>query len=316
MEAASSADRLVTPAKPLTNKHRIASPTSGEFIKSEPSTPEFPTFSIPAAQLFSTSKNIETHIKLEPFTPELSTFPVSAVEIAPTPASANMHLTTPTTTNKQIKLEPVTPKFPTFPIPAAHLPATPTSEKRIKTEPFTPKVQTFAIPAPHFPPTPARTPELSLGLSHGTKRCAPTEPDSPSAGRAAKRLATTLTTASKQTSSQLSTPATSDTPSKAGRYRAPCLNQRYITIYTPAPVRIYQDRFSSLELQRLTEEILAQVDWEGLEESVACNRPGRVYKQLIKSFLLGEMSEARRSEEKEGEETEESDSDDEEEEDE
>ena len=64
----------------------------------------------------------------------------------------------------------------------------------------------------------------------------------------------------------------------------------------------------------MTEEILAQVDWEGLEGSVACNRPGRVYKELIKGFLLGEMWEAKRSEEKEGEESEESESEDEEEE--
>lgn len=42
---------------------------------------------------------------------------------------------------------------------------------------------------------------------------------------------------------------------------------------------------SAIELQRASEAVLKQVDWEAVEEEVASNRGAAMYRKLIKGIL-------------------------------
>ncbi|KAL8830363.1 MAG: hypothetical protein Q9191_001473 [Dirinaria sp. TL-2023a] len=149
----------------------------------------------------------------------------------------------------------------------------------------------FKVPQLHLPPTPASTP------MKGTKRpLSPTaEPSSPLAPRSTNKPAGT------DNNNKMPTPD-STPPTKKRRY---CQNPRYAVINTVerGPVKIYQNRLSSLELERLANEIVFQVDWENLEEYVACNRPGIVYRRVVKNMILNRAREIQAEEAEFGEES-------------
>lgn len=42
---------------------------------------------------------------------------------------------------------------------------------------------------------------------------------------------------------------------------------------------------SAVELKRVSEAVLKQVDWEAVEEEVASNRGAAMYRRVIKSIL-------------------------------
>lgn len=204
------------------------------------------------------------------------------------------------------KLDPTTISLPSTPTaPKDHLKGNVSGPTRIK----------LIMPVTRLPPTPEPTPDHQL--THGTKRAAPTDPDSPSAGRANKRHATTSPTTSTYNTyiNKLKTVVEDtyipDTPiSSISRNSTFCLNPKYAIVQGPnGPVKIYQDKLCSLELRRLAREVMCQVDWEVAEDNIACNRPCVVYRRLVRRMLLEKADELEAEEEDE-----ESDSDVEEEE--
>lgn len=201
----------------------------------------------------------------------------------------------------------------------ASAPTTPTAPKdHLKGQVSGPTRIKLTMPVTRLPPTPEPTPDHQL--TRGTKRAAPTDPDSPSLGRAIKRLATTSPTTStyntyvaklKAVMEDTYTPSTPITTTcSISRNSTCCLNPKYAIVQGPnGPVKIYQDKLCSLELRRLAREVMCQVDWEVAEDNIACNRPCVVYRRLVRWMLLEKADELEAEEEDE-----ESDSDVEEEE--
>jgi len=197
------------------------------------------------------------------------------------------------------KLDPTTISLPNTPTaPKDHLKGNVSGPTRIK----------LTMPVTRLPPTPEPTPDHQL--TRGTKRAAPTDPDSPSLGRAIKRFATTSPTTStyntyvaklKAAVEDTYTPSTPiTTTSYISRNSTCCLNPKYAIVQGPnGPVKIYQDKLCSLELRRLAREVMCQVDWEVAEDNIACNRPCVVYRRLVRRMLLEKADELEAEEEDE-----------------
>jgi len=192
---------------------------------------------------------------------------------------------------------------------SASAPTTPTAPKdHFKGMVSGPTRIKLTMPVARLPPTPEPTPDHQL--TRGTKRAAPTEPDSPSFGRSNKRLATTSPTTStyntyiaklKAAVEDTYTPNTPITvTSSISRNSTCCLNPKYAIVQGPnGPVKIYQDKLCSLELRRLAREVMCQVDWEVAEDNIACNRPCVVYRRLVRRMLLEKADELEAEEEDE-----------------
>jgi len=182
------------------------------------------------------------------------------------------------------------------------LPHTPNASKdHLKDKVSGPTRLKLTMPAARLPPTPEPTPDHQP--TRGTKRAAPTEPDSPSAGRSAKRLAATTNYLNKLKTVVAdnyppNTPLT--TTSSISRTSRWCLNPKHAVVQGPdGPVKIYQDKLCSLELRRLAREVMCQVDWEVAEDNIACNRPCVVYRRLVRRMLLEKAEELEAEEEDE-----------------
>ena len=151
------------------------------------------------------------------------------------------------------------------------MPPTPVTKSR------TAAFRALNVPKLQLPPTPNATP------MKGTKRALPTSaPSSPLAERSTLHVDVKIDDNAPR-SSPIEPPV-----KRLRRVRYGCQNPRYNVINTVerGPVRIYQKRFASLELKRLANELMYQVDWEEMEEYVACNRPGMVYRNLVRNMLL------------------------------
>jgi len=196
------------------------------------------------------------------------------------------------------KLDPTTTSHPRTPTASKdHFKGKVSGPTRIK----------LTMPVTRLPPTPEPTPDHQL--TRGTKRAAPTDPDSPSLGRAIKRLATTSPSISiyntyiakhKAVMEDTYTPSTPiTTTSSISRNSTCCLNSKYAIEGPNGPVKIYQDKLCSLELRRLAREVMCQVDWEVAEDNIACNRPCVVYRRLVRRMLLEKADELEAEEEDE-----------------
>lgn len=182
-----------------------------------------------------------------------------------------------------------------------NLPSTP-SKDHSKGKVSGPTRLKLTMPTVRLPPTPEPTPDHQL--TRGTKRGAPTEPDSPSTGRASKRLSTPSDISTAYINKPIPVPANTLPPrtpitvtSSISRNSRYCLNPKYAIVQGPnGPVKIYQDKLCSLELRRLAREVMCQVDWEVAEDNIACNRPCVVYRRLVRRMLL-EMADELEAEE-------------------
>lgn len=186
------------------------------------------------------------------------------------------------------------PLYPT----TTDLPSTPTASKDpLKEKVSDPTRLKLTMPATRLPPSPEPTPDHQL--TRGTKRAAPAEHDSPSFGRAAKRLAITSPSTATYNAFIAKLKAavegthTPNTPmGSISRDSVYCLNPEYTIVQgLNGPIKIYKDKICALELRRLAEEVLYQVDWEGLEENIACNRPWFVYRRVVLRMLLEKADE-------------------------
>lgn len=160
------------------------------------------------------------------------------------------------------------------------------------------------IPSSILPPTPSKIPEeRSKRPFSETDTEAELDPPTPSY-RAAKRFvratAAALTpdtppispsaqlTGTNSTHTTLATTAASTTPMTRCRGRS---NLNLTTKQTTNGSTKTQKHLSSFELKRLANEICHQVDWELVEDYVACNRPGAVYHKLVRDLIMKRAQE-------------------------
>lgn len=175
-----------------------------------------------------------------------------------------------------------------------------------------PERPTFKAPSPILLLTPDPTPEKQFLT--GTKRPLSAEPESPSDGRSSKRLATgsdsdsveAIPISSLKNMPRVSGPGTSRTvrsfdpiksPTPKKPKRSLCQNPKSVIVnLEDGPHKLRQARVSSIEVIRLAEALIRDIDWEEMEDTVACNRPGRVYRKMLKTILLKEAAKRARDE--------------------
>jgi len=129
-------------------------------------------------------------------------------------------------------------------------------------------------------------------LNHPSSHLPPTPDPTPTTGKKRTYDATVSTTAPSTPSKQPRLSHTPSTPSKQPRLS-----------HTPSRLRSSTTRkiskfqasaepsISSIELKRAAESILRQVEWELVEDDVAANRRGNVYRRILRNILQDKVDE-------------------------